>query len=83
MSDLLLFAPVGFVVVMALSERGRSAGRRGRVAAIGAACAFARSCAWTFGQSIRWERPRPTRWRWGGGLVGKAPARLAVANPAR
>ena len=56
-SDLLLFAPVGFVVVMALSERGRSARQTWpAVAAIGAACAFgAELVHGTFGQSIRWE----------------------------
>src|SRR5467141_4030863 len=55
-SDLLLFAPVGFVVVMFLSERGRPAREAWPVvAAIGAACAFAAELVHgMFGLSIRW-----------------------------
>ncbi len=69
-SDLLLFAPVGFVVVMFLSERGRPAREAWPVvAAIGAGCAFAAELVHgMFGQSIRWEA---------------AAARLTVANHAR
>src|SRR2546427_722114 len=56
-SDLLLFAPVGFVVVMLLSERGHPAREAWPVvAAIGAACAFAAELVHgMFGLSIRWE----------------------------
>ena len=56
-SDLLLFAPAGFLVVMLLSERGRSARQTWQVVAIvGAVCAFgAELVHGLFGQSIRWE----------------------------
>jgi len=56
-SDVLLFAPAGFLVVMALTERGRS-GRQTwpGVAVAGAACAFgAELVHGMFGLSIRWE----------------------------
>lgn len=56
-SDLLLFAPAGFLVVMALSERGRPARQSWpAVAVIGAACAFgAELVHGMLGLSIRWE----------------------------
>ena len=56
-SDLLLFAPAGFLVVMLLTERGRSARQTWQpVAAAGAACAFgAELVHGMFGLSIRWE----------------------------
>src|SRR5438093_5993953 len=56
-SDLLLFAPAGFLVVMLLSERGRSARQTWQAVAIaGAACAFgAELVHGLFGLSIRWE----------------------------
>src|SRR5256886_312789 len=56
-SDLLLFAPAGFLAVMVLSERGRSARQTWQAVAIaGAACAFgAELVHGLFGLSIRWE----------------------------
>ncbi len=56
-SDVLLFAPAGFLVVMLLNERGRSARQTWQpVAAAGAACAFgAELVHGMFGLSIRWE----------------------------
>jgi glycopeptide antibiotics resistance protein len=56
-SDLLLFAPAGFLVVMLLAERGRSARQTWpAVAAAGAACAFGAEVAHgMLGLSIRWE----------------------------
>jgi len=56
-SDLLLCAPVGFLAVMVLSERGRSARQTWQAVTIaGAACAFgAELVHGMFGLSIRWE----------------------------
>src|SRR5436190_9638090 len=56
-SDLLPFAPAGFLVVMLLAERGRSARQTWQtVAAAGAVCAFgAEAVHGTLGLSIRWE----------------------------
>ncbi len=56
-SDLLLFAPAGFLAVMVLSERGRSARQTWQAVAIaGAACAFGAELGHgLFGLSIRWE----------------------------
>jgi glycopeptide antibiotics resistance protein len=56
-SDLLLFAPAGFLVVMLLTERGRSARQTWpAVATAGAACAFgAELVHGMLGLSIRWE----------------------------
>jgi len=55
--DVLLFAPVGFLVVMFLAERGRPARQTwAAVAAGGAACAFAAEAAHgMIGLSIHWE----------------------------
>ena len=56
-SDLFLFAPAGFLVVMLLTERGRPARQTWQaVAAAGAACAVAAELVHgMFGLSIRWE----------------------------
>src|SRR6267378_415877 len=56
-SDVLLFAPAGFLVVMLFAERGRSARLTWpAVAAGGAACAFAAEAAHgMIGLSIHWE----------------------------
>jgi glycopeptide antibiotics resistance protein len=56
-SDLLLFAPAGFLVAMMLAERGRSARQTWpAVAAAGTACAFgAEAVHGMLGLSIRWE----------------------------
>jgi len=79
--DLLLFAPAGFLVVMLLSERGRSARQTWQAVAVaGAACAFgAELVHGMFGLSIRWEAAATHAVAVGGG-AWSAERRLAVLS---
>src|SRR5437667_592068 len=81
-SDVLLFAPAGFLVVMLLTERGRSARQTWQpVAAAGAACAFgAELVHGMFGQSIRWEAAATHTLALGAGAWW-AKRRLALLSP--